>query len=142
MCDHCGCREFAPIAELTAEHETILDLAWSIAAACHDGRPVPSVEVETMAALLVAHANKEETGLYPELSALGCLEPAQLAELEREHVDLHADLLANRFDRRAYFELAAHIEVEETELFSAARFGFDEPEWDAVSLAHAAVDSG
>lgn len=33
MCDHCGRRAFGPIAELSAEHETILLLAWPIAEA-------------------------------------------------------------------------------------------------------------
>ena len=33
MCDHCGCRAFAPIAELTADHEDILRRAWALAEA-------------------------------------------------------------------------------------------------------------
>ena len=39
MCDHCGCREYAPIAELTAEHVTILGLAEALAAATDSSRP-------------------------------------------------------------------------------------------------------
>ena len=30
MCDHCGCREFRPIAELSMEHEQILEAAWEL----------------------------------------------------------------------------------------------------------------
>lgn len=41
MCDHCGCRYFRAIAELTADHEQILELAWQVAerAVDHDTSP-------------------------------------------------------------------------------------------------------
>ena len=38
-----------------------------------------------------------------------------------------------------FYALAAHIEVEEHELFSAAMLGFDEEEWEALERAHRAV---
>ena len=30
MCDHCSCRQFPAIAELSEEHEAILGVAWEL----------------------------------------------------------------------------------------------------------------
>ena len=73
MCDHCGCRAFPPIAELTAEHEEILERGWSVAEAERAGRTPPAGEVYELVGLLDVHVRKEETGLYPELVARGDL---------------------------------------------------------------------
>jgi hemerythrin-like domain-containing protein len=139
VCDHCGCRAFPPIAELTAEHEEILARGWALAEAERAGRTPPAAEVEALARLLDVHVRKEETGLYPELLVRGGLSAEQLADLEQEHRDLHDTFTAARFDRRAFYALAAHIEVEEMELFPAAMLGFDDEEWDAVNGAHRAA---
>ncbi len=139
MCDHCGCRAFPPIAELTAEHEEILERGWSVAEAERAGRTPPAGEVDELVGLLDVHVRKEETGLYPELIARGDLTAEQLAELEEEHRELHRALTTASFDRRAYYALAAHIEVEEMELFPAAMFAFDDDEWDAMDGAHRAA---
>jgi hypothetical protein len=139
VCDHCGCRAFPPIAELTAEHEEILARGWALAEAERAGRPPPPAEVDALARLLDVHVRKEETGLYPELIARGALSADQLADLEQEHRDLHDRLSVARFDRRAFYALAAHIEVEEMELFPAAMLGFDDEEWDTLDGAHRAA---
>lgn len=137
MCDHCSCRDHPPIAELTAEHEAILDLAWTLAEA--GGADGAGDDVRgALVAMLDVHVVKEETGLYPLLVALDGLAPAQSSALEDEHRELRATVLSGAFDRRDYFALAAHIEEEEMELFPAARFGFDDPAWDALVAAHAA----
>ena len=138
MCDHCGCRAFAPIAELTAEHEVILAAAWALAEATRSGHPAEAGSRLELLAVLDLHAAKEEAGLYPELVALGGLSEQERDELEAEHLVLRAVVADGEFDRRAYYALAAHIEVEELELFSAARFSFDERDWDAMADAHAA----
>jgi hemerythrin-like domain-containing protein len=127
MCDHCGCRAFAEIAELTRDHERILDLAWRVA------------ETDDAAAraellpLLADHVVKEELGLYPLLVATGGLDDDVLAALEAEHTTIDRQLQGDGWDRRAFYELAAHIEQEEMELFPAAMFGFDEGEWDELA---------
>lgn len=139
LCDHCGCRAFPAIAELTAEHEEILSRGWDLAEAGRAGRVPPPAEVELLLGLLDLHVCKEETGLYPELIARGALSADAVAELEQEHRDLHDLLAAARFDRRAFYSLAAHIEVEEMELFPAAMLGFDDEEWDAMDAAHRAA---
>ena len=132
MCDHCGCRSFEAIAELTADHETILELAWRVAEARPDA---DSPDRRALAELLAAHVAREEDGLYPLLAATGRLDDGVRAALEEEHRDLDG-ALAGGFDRRRFYELAAHIEVEEMELFPAAMFSFDEAEWDAIEAVH------
>lgn len=135
MCDHCGCRSFEPIAELTADHERILELAWSVA----EGTDADGAALRQLTALLDVHALKEELGLYPLLIGTGDLELEHCQALEQEHRDVHGELEHARFGRREYFALAAHIEEEELELFSAARFAFDDEEWDDMAAAHHAA---
>ena len=142
MCDHCGCRAFQPIAELTAEHVQILTWAWSVAEAVRTGGTVDQDELSRLLALLDAHATKEEFGLYPELLEVDGLTEAECAVLEEEHRTIRVALVGGRFDRRDYYALSAHIETEEMELFSAARFTFDEVEWDEMTAVHSAVDEG
>lgn len=141
MCDHCGCRSFAPIAELTAEHEEILRLAWTLAEATRTGHPPEVGTRETLLAMLDLHAAKEEAGLYPELVRLGALSVQDRADLEQEHRVLRGVVAEDEFDRRAYYELANHMEVEDVELFSAARFHFEEPDWDEMAAAHEAQET-
>lgn len=140
MCDHCGCRSFVPIAELTADHEEILRLAWDLAEAARLGvaSDTPSTRRELLA-LLDAHVAEEETGLYPALVATGAVAAEQVTALEGEHRDLHARLASGTFDRRDFYALAAHIEAEEMELFPGAMLGFDEEEWAEVDSAHRLV---
>lgn len=59
--------------------------------------------------------------------------------LEEEHRELDELLATGSFDRRAYFELAAHVEQEEMELFPDAMFGFDDDAWEALDDAHRRV---
>lgn len=136
MCDHCGCRAYPPIAQLSAEHEEILRLAWALAEAARAGHQPRAGAVQDLARLLDLHVAKEETGLYPELIRLERLSAEQLGELEGEHRDIRQSLASATFDRRDFYALAAHIEVEEMELFPAAMLSFDDDEWDAMDDAH------
>jgi len=140
MCDHCGCRSFPAIAELTGEHEDILDLAWTVSEAVRAGSAVPEFELVALRRLLDAHVMKEETGLYPLLIGEGDLSDELLGQLEEEHREIGAVLDAGRFDRKEYFALAAHIETEESELFPCAMFAFDDERWDEMLRAHAEAD--
>lgn len=142
MCDHCGCRSFPGIAELTAEHETILTLAWDLAEATTHRAPVDDTTRRALVEALRTHVRKEETGLYPLLQAAGALDDATCDALEAEHRDLDELLAGTSFDRRAYFALAAHVEQEEMELFPDAMFGFDDDAWEALDLAHRRADEG
>lgn len=138
MCDHCGCRNFAPIAELTGEHDEILRLAWQVVEATH------ATEAEQarmdLRALLDLHVRKEEFGLYPLLVACGRITRMRSDDLEEEHVEIRRSLAGGDFIRRDYYALAAHVEDEETDLFPAARFAFDEEEWALLEAAHRAAE--
>jgi hypothetical protein len=128
VCDHCGCREYEPIADLTGEHESILALAWALAES--GGSPVVSDAArDELVALLDVHVEKEETWLYPELVATGDLSPLASSALEEEHRSLRSTVLSGSFDRRDFYALAAHIEEEELELVPAAMFAFADEEW-------------
>jgi hypothetical protein len=85
MCDHCGCRAFPPIAELTAEHVEILAMAWELAEAARTGHPATPGVLDSLLALLDLHVIKEEAGLYPELLEVGALAEDACAALEEEH---------------------------------------------------------
>lgn len=138
MCDHCSCRQFGPIADLSAEHEDILRLAWTVAED-HDRTGAARLHaLGELAALLDHHVYKEEYGLYPELLATGDLPAADCDELEEEHRTVHEALASGSFDRRDYYALAAHVEQEEMELFPAAMFAFDDDAWDRLDALHAA----
>ena len=134
MCDHCSCREYAPIADLTADHEVILELAWRLV----ESGGADGGARDALVARLDVHVEKEETGLYPALMEAGGLSSERNDALEAEHRELRTLLVSGgAFDRRAYFARAAHIEEEELELFPAARFGFDDEEWDRLAVATA-----
>lgn len=142
MCDHCGCRAFPPIAELTADHERILQLGWTLAEAARN-RQHPDETVERdLLDLLDRHVAKEEAGLYPALIATGAVSRDEVSDLEAEHRDLRSSLTDGVFDRRDFYALAAHIEDEEMELFPAAMLGFEEDEWEGTSDVHRAIDAG
>jgi hypothetical protein len=141
MCDHCGCREFPGIAELSAEHETILELAWQVAEGERAGQAADATVVGILLDQLDRHVDKEELALYPLLISVGDLAPETSDALEDEHRSLRATLVDGRFDRRQYYALAAHIEAEEMELFPAAMFAFDDETWDELDAVHRRVDS-
>lgn len=132
MCDHCGCREFPQIGNLNEEHEQILELAWKIVMDSEDGKTVTPEDVAPLVAILDRHVAKEEYGLYPKLVEVGELAGELLDELEAEHADIRKNLVELTFDRRDYFELAAHIETEEEELFPLTVFSFDDDDWDEL----------
>lgn len=132
MCDHCGCRAIPAIAALTAEHDTILTLAWALAEASRHGDPTDPEVLEQLVRLLDGHVAQEERALYPLLLATGDLSAESCDALEEEHREIETWLSGGAMDRRAYYSLAAHIEEEETYLFPAAMFGFDDDEWDAL----------
>lgn len=132
MCDHCGCREFSQISELHEEHEQILEMAWAIVLKVEGGTRPTLDDVRDLVAMLDIHVAKEEFGLYPKMVEVGELGESLLEELEAEHADIRRRLVALEYDRRDYFELAAHIETEEEELFPLTVFSFDDDDWDEL----------
>ena len=129
MCDHCSCRQHRAIAELSTEHEQILEVAWALSEQHRVDGTAEGPLRDRLARMLGVHVEAEETALYPLLVDTGDLDPASSDELEDEHTALATALISGTFDRRTYYELAAHIEHEEMELFPLAMFGFDDDDW-------------
>jgi len=140
MCDHCGCREFAPIAELTAEHVAILAIAEPLAEATRHSKPFATDQQDRLLELLDVHVAKEETGLYPLLLAEMGESADAFDHLEREHEEIYEAITGGVFDHLALYALQRHIEEEEEVLFSGALFHFEGDTWDDLEAAHRAVD--
>ena len=136
MCDHCGCRAFPAIAELTAEHESILGLAEPLADAIRHHRVIDGDARDRLIALLELHVAKEEAGLYPLLIAEMSEDKDAFDHLEVEHRELFDAIDADAFDHLALYALQRHIEEEEEVLFSAALFHFDGDTWDELDEVH------
>ena len=141
MCDHCGCRENPPIAELSEEHEQILEVAWQLSERHRTTGIADGSLRDQLIAMLDIHVEAEETALYPLLASCGDLGVIDQSRLEDEHAELGAALRAGTFDRRTFYELAAHIEAEETELFPMAMFGFDENDWAVLAATRRFLDA-
>lgn len=139
MCDHCNCRDFAPIAELTAEHLRIIAIAEPLADATRRHHRVDEAARDELISLLHLHVDKEEAGLYPLLLEATGQPPDSFAELEAEHREVFEAIDAGRFDHLALYALQRHIEEEEEVLFSAALFHFDGDTWDDLATAHEQV---
>ena len=140
MCDHCGCRSYPAIAELTAEHEAILGLAEPLADATRHHRPIDSGARDRLVSLLEIHVAKEEAGLYPLLIAEMGEDNGAFDHLEAEHRELFEAIDTDAFDHLALYALERHIEEEEEVLFSAALFHFDGDAWDDLDAVHREVD--
>jgi hemerythrin-like domain-containing protein len=140
MCNHCGCREFPPIAELTAEHVEILGLAEPLAEATRQHHDIDPVTRDRLVDLLKLHVAKEEAGLYPLLVAETGEPASTYDELEAEHRELFAVIGAGAFDHLALYALQRHIEEEEEVLFSGALFHFEGDTWDDLAAIHRHVN--
>jgi hemerythrin-like domain-containing protein len=141
VCNHCSCRDFPAVAELSREHDEILALAAPLAEATRHGATVDPEAVRRLLDLLALHAAKEEAGLYPLLIAeMGGAADA-FDHLEEEHREVLTAIGAGTFDHLALYALQRHIEEEEEVLFSGALFHFDGSTWDDLDRAHAAVAS-
>jgi hypothetical protein len=142
MCDHCSCRDFPPIAELSREHEEILALAGPLAEATRHGTAADPDVVRRLRALLELHSAKEEVGLYPLLIEEMGETPDAFDHLEAEHREVLGAIESGAFDHLALYALQRHIEEEEEVLFSGALFHFDGSTWDDLDAAHRSVGDG
>jgi hemerythrin-like domain-containing protein len=140
MCDHCGCRSFPAIAELTAEHEAILSFAEPIADMTRHHRAIDEEVRDRLVALLELHVAKEESGLYPLLITEMGQDTDAFDHLEDEHREILDAIDAGTFDHLALYALQRHIEEEEEVLFSAALFHFDGDTWDDLDAVHLQIN--
>lgn len=148
MCEYCGCQSLAAIAELTREHETVVNLIGGVRAAHRDGDTAGMAEgARRIAVVLVPHTTVEEHGLFP---AMAGEFPDHIAGLEAEHRRIEAvldeavggvpadpDWPDELLDALAL--LREHILKEQDGLFPAALASLGPEQWEAVDAVRARV---
>lgn len=152
MCNYCGCRAIATVAELTAEHEQLQRTADQLGRACDRGDLDRAAdELRTLVDVLGAHDQVEELALYPAL-----LREAELADKvgsmfdEHDEIDevLHRALAVAAVEpaevewpgvRAALEKLVRHIDAEEHGLFPAAAVALDAAAWEHAEAVRAAT---
>jgi hemerythrin-like domain-containing protein len=148
MCDYCGCRDRPAIAELSAEHDELLELVYGLrrlAEADEHARARALVEQRVLP-LLRDHVDKEERGLFTQLRAAWEAD-ARLDALADEHRGLDermARLTESPSWREELHEaarmLADHIVAEEVDLFPYALYELGSGQWEAIDAVHAERD--
>jgi hemerythrin-like domain-containing protein len=90
MCEYCGCQALATIAELTREHDLVINLMGEVRAA-HAGADTARMAelARQIATVLGPHTEVEEQGLFPALTADF---PDHVANLMAEHRRVEAAL--------------------------------------------------
>ncbi len=145
MCEHCGCRQVEPLADLMDEHFALLELSGDIrrAFAVAD-RPAAFEALSELGRQLDAHVGREERGVFAALKAQGDFVEAVDA-LEQEHVSFDealseldpADPGVQRAVEGLLDELSEHIDKENLGIFPVAVVALGATGWDTVLRAHA-----
>ncbi|HEX6518010.1 MAG TPA: hemerythrin domain-containing protein [Nocardioidaceae bacterium] len=145
MCNYCGCRAVAAVAELTDEHERIGNVAGDLEGAIDRGDlALAATLLADLRALLSPHLTVEEDGLFPLMAAREEFAEG-IAVLYDDHDDIDGVLDQPSPDwsavKRAIAQLHEHIDREEHGLFPAALATLTPEQWDAVDEARARVGS-
>ena len=149
MCEYCGCRQIAPLAELMDEHLALLDLAGEVRRELVQGRSVEALAaLEHTGALLDQHARREEDGVFAALRRSGDFLD-EVDQLTGEHGDFHRRIAALRPDtldltsqvEAILAELSEHIDREDLGIFPVTVVTLGSPGWDLVESVHAAQPS-
>ena len=150
MCDYCSCRTMPVIDALGADHDELLHLASLVRRAIGRGdHPAAGVSLDRLVALLRVHTAVEEASVFAALRAAGEF-PDRLDGLLGDHAaawDAVARLGVAGGDGWAarvlalLDDLAAHIALEEYDLFPASLLAVALPDWAAVEAAAGDVRS-
>jgi hemerythrin-like domain-containing protein len=148
MCEYCGCQALPAIAELTREHDLVVDLIGCIRTAHRDAN-VPRMAgiARRVSAVLVPHTAVEEQGLFPPLAEEF---PDGIAALQAEHRHIETVLGEAAagvppdpaWPRRlldALDLLRDHILKEQDGVFPAALAGLSTEDWEAMDAVRARV---
>lgn len=146
MCEYCGCQAVTAIADLTAEHEAVVDLAGLAVSAVRAGDPAAAADVaRRIAQVLVPHTAVEERGLFPALAGeFGAHVDRLVAEHREFEAVLEAAPDAPAWPGRlvaALARLREHILAEQDGAFPAALASLSPEQWDAVDDVRAQVGS-
>lgn len=145
MCEYCGCRQIAPLAELMDEHMALLDIASDVQIAIgHRDHGGAVAHLQRLAHLLDRHVRREEDGVFTALRATGEFID-EVAELEQEHDEFHAGLAALDPDdpelgvkvAAMFRHLSDHIDKEDLGIFPVSVVTLGASGWDIVTSVHA-----
>lgn len=148
MCEYCGCQSLTPIAELTREHETVVNLIGAVRAADarHDIAGMATV-VRQIATVLGPHTQVEEQGLFPALVAEF---PEHVATLREQHRRVETVLAEAKSEVptdptwperliEVLHLLREHILAEQDGVFPAALASLTNDQWEAVAAVRTRV---
>jgi hypothetical protein len=144
MCDHCGCREVPPIAELMNEHSALLEHAHHVRHDIGAGEPATAnARLAVLIANLERHVQREEDGIFRALRSDGeFVEEIDDLEVEhREFATLIAALDAHSDDFEAKVthlldDLAVHVQREDFGIFPVSVVTLGASGWAMVDRAH------
>jgi hemerythrin-like domain-containing protein len=145
MCEYCGCRQIAPLAELMDEHLALLDIASDVEIALrHRDHDSARAGLRRLADLLDRHVQREEDGVFTALKETGEFLD-EVAELEQEHQDLHVGLAdldpaapgVQELVSAMFRHLSEHIDKEDLGIFPVSVVTLHSSGWDTVARVHA-----
>ena len=143
MCEHCGCREVEPIAELMDEHYALLDEAHLVRRAMSEGdRATALAHLSSLVRHLDRHVRREENGIFAALRAEDEF-VEEVEQLEKEHrsfddaiADLDPD--GDEFERLVsdlLRDLDEHVERENLGIFPVSIVTLGTRGWAVVEKA-------
>jgi hypothetical protein len=144
MCEYCGCRGVAPIAELMDEHTSLVDQGQQVREDLVAGRRTSAkARLARLVADLDRHVRREERGVFRALRTAGEFTD-EIDELEAEHRDFATSIarLATEsvdFDAlvtRLLDDLAVHVEREDLGIFPVSVVTLGASGWATVDQAH------
>ncbi|MGN6088528.1 MAG: hemerythrin domain-containing protein [Actinomycetales bacterium] len=153
MCEYCGCQSVSIIADLTAEHDVVVDLLGEAQRAAERQDVDRAADLAArILAILTPHSAVEERGVFP---ALADDFPDHVAQLTAEHAAIEAVLAEPAadpagFDRLGWPQrlveaaevLRAHILKEQDGVFPAALATLDADDWAQAVAVRRRVGSG
>lgn len=149
MCEYCGCRQVAPLAELMDEHLALLDLAGQVRRDLVQGRRAQALEVlQRIGVLLDRHARREEDGVFAALRDSGDF-VEEVDQLTGEHGDFRERIAALRPETEdlrprvdeLIGELSDHIDREDLGIFPVSVVTLGSRGWEQVDAVHVAQPS-
>jgi hemerythrin-like domain-containing protein len=151
VCEYCGCQALDAIAELTAEHDLVVNLAGEARRALHAGDlDLAADRARAVAAVLAPHTAVEEGALFPAMAdefgdhVSSLIDEHRLLEgVLAESTDATpSDLTWPARLEHALRVLREHILKEQDGVFPAALAGLDPAQWDEVDAVSARVGPG
>ena len=149
MCEHCGCRQVAPITELMEEHSALLDLSCDVHQALSQGSTrTAKAHLDLLIEYLDRHVEREESGVFRALRAAGEF-VEEIDQLEAEHHDFAAQITNLDADAAEFHirvtrlldDLALHVEREDLGIFPVSVVTLGAQGWAIVDQAHTEAPS-